>query len=53
MWYHTILLMNSKSCAEMAQWLYRDEDTMRIWVPAFNEAGLSGMERAPLPEHPA
>lgn len=24
-----LLLMDGKSCAEMAQWLYRDEDTIR------------------------
>ena len=52
--YHTILLlMDGKSCAEMAQWLYRDEDTIRTWVHAFNEVGCSGLERAPIPGRPA
>jgi transposase len=52
--YHTILLlMDGKSCLEVAQWLYRDEETIRTWVHAFNEAGLPGLERAPLPGRPA
>jgi transposase len=52
--YHTILLlMDGKSCSEIAQWLYRDEDTIRTWVHAFNEAGLPGLERAPIPGRPA
>jgi transposase len=52
--YHTILLlMDGKSCSEIAQWFYRDEDTIRLGVHAFNEAGLSGLERAPLPGRPA
>ena len=47
--YHTILLlMDGKSCPEVAQWLYRDEETIRTWAHAFNEAGLSGLERAPI-----
>jgi transposase len=46
--YHTILqLMDGKSCPEIAQWLYRDEETIRTWVQAFNEAGVPGLERAP------
>jgi transposase len=52
--YHAILLlMDGKSCSEIAQWLYRDEDTIRTWVFAFNEAGLPGLERAPIPGRPA
>jgi transposase len=52
--YHTILrLMDGKSCLEVAQWLYRDEETIRAWVHAFNEAGLRGLERAPIPGRPA
>jgi transposase len=51
---HTILLlMDGKSCSEIAQGCYRDEDTIRIWVHAFNEAGLPGLERAPIPGRPA
>ena len=38
--YHSILLlMDGKSCPEITQWLYRDEETMRSWVHAFKEAG--------------
>ena len=37
--YHAILLlMDGKSCPEVAQWLYRDEETIRTWVHALNEA---------------
>ena len=51
--YHCILLlMDGKSCPEIAQWLYRDEETVRSWVHAFNEAGLRGLERAPVPGRP-
>jgi transposase len=51
--YHTILLlMDGKSCPEVAQWLYRDEETIRTWVHAFHEAGLPGLERAPIPGRP-
>jgi transposase len=52
--YHTILLlMDGKSCPEVAQWLYRDEETMRSWGHAFNAAGLQGLEREPIPGRPA
>jgi len=52
--YHTILLlMDDNSCPEMAQWRYRDEETVRAWVPAFNEAGRRGLERALIPGRPA
>jgi transposase len=48
-----LLLMDGKSCPEMAQWLYRDEETIRSWVRAFNEAGLPGLERTASPGRPA
>jgi transposase len=52
--YHAILLlMDGKSCSEIAQWLYRDEETIRTWVHALNEAGLPGLERGPIPGRPA
>ncbi len=52
--YHCILLvMDGKSCPEIAQWLYRDEDTVRCWVHAFNHEGLQGLEREPIPGRPA
>ena len=51
--YHCILLlMDGKSCPEIAPWLYRDEETIRAWVHAFNEAGLPGLERTPIPGRP-
>jgi transposase len=52
--YHTILLlMDGKSCPEIARWLYRDEETIRTWGQAFNEAGVPGLERALIPGRPA
>jgi transposase len=52
--YHSILLlMDGKSYSEIAQWLYRDEETIRGWVQAFNEAGLPGLERTASPGRPA
>jgi hypothetical protein len=52
--YHGVLLvMDGKTCPEVAQWLYRDEETIRSWVQAFNTAGLQGLERAPIPGRPA
>ena len=52
--YHVILLlMHGKRCPEVAQWLYRDEETIRAWVHALNEAGLRGLERATIPGRPA
>jgi transposase len=52
--YHAILLlMDGKSCPEVARWLYRDEETIRAWVHALNEAGLRGLERATIPGRPA
>jgi transposase len=51
--YHCILLlMDGHSCPATAQWLYRDKETIRAWVRAFNEAGLPGLERAPIPGRP-
>ena len=51
--YHCILLlMDGRSCPEIAQGLYRDEDTVRGWVHAFNHGGLQGLERAPIPGRP-
>jgi transposase len=46
-------LMGGKSCPEIAQWLYRDEETIRSRVRAFNEAGLPGLERTASPGRPA
>jgi transposase len=52
--YHGILLLlDGKSCPEIAQWLYRDEDTIRSWVHAVNQAGLPGLERDLIPGRPA
>lgn len=52
--YHCILLLiDGKSCPEIAQWLYREEDTIRTWVHAFNQGGLQGLERACIPGRPA
>jgi transposase len=52
--YHGILLvMDGQSCPEIARWLYRDEDTIRGWVHAFNQSGLQGLERESIPGRPA
>jgi transposase len=52
--YHCILLqLDGKSCPEIAQWLYRDEETIRSWVHAVNQAGLPGLERDLIPGRPA
>jgi transposase len=52
--YHCILLVkDGKSRPEIAQWLYRDEDTVRGRVQAFNREGLLGLEREPVPGRPA
>ena len=51
--YHSILLlMDGKTCPEIAQCLYREEETIRGWVHAFNAGGLPGVERAPIPGRP-
>ena len=52
--YHCVLLLiDGKSCPEIAQWLYREEDTIRSWVHAFNQGGLQGLAREPIPGRPA
>jgi transposase len=52
--YHCLLLLiDGKSCPEIAQWLYREEDTIRSWVHAFNQGGLRGLEREGSPGRPA
>jgi len=51
--YHAILLLRAgASCSEVAQGLYRYEETRRAWVHALHGAGLSGLERATIPERP-
>jgi transposase len=47
-----LLLMDGRSCPEIAQWLYRDADTVRSWVHAFNQEGRPGLEREPIPGRP-
>jgi len=52
--YHSLLLlMDGKSGPEIAQWLSRDEATIRAWVHACNEGGLPGLECAPMPDRPS
>jgi transposase len=52
--YHGILLLiDGNSGPEVAQWLYREEDTIRSWVHAFNQGGLQGLERELIPGRPA
>ena len=52
--YHAILLlMEGQSCPEIAPWLFREEETIRPWVQALNDAGLPGLEHAPIPGRPA
>jgi hypothetical protein len=47
--YHCILLLlDGKGGSEIAHWLYHDEETIRSWVHAVNEAGLPGLEREPI-----
>jgi transposase len=48
-----LLLLDGKTCPEIAQLWYRDEETIRARIHAFNEAGLHGLERAPIPGRPA
>jgi transposase len=51
--YHSILLlMDGKTCPEIARWLYREEETIRSWVHAFHTGGLPGLERVPIPGRP-
>jgi transposase len=47
-----LLLMDGRGCPEVAPWLYRDEDTVRGWVHAFNRGGIQGLEREPIPGRP-
>jgi transposase len=52
--YHGLLrLLDGKSWPEIAQWLYRDEETLRSWVQAVNEAGLPGLEREAITGRPS
>jgi transposase len=52
--YHGILLlMDGKSCPEVAPGLSRDEDTGRGWVQACTQEGLPGLARELIPGHPA
>jgi transposase len=52
--YHDILvLLDGKTCPEIARWLYRDEETIRSWVQAVNEAGVPRLERDPIPRRPS
>jgi transposase len=52
--YHcSLLLIDGKSCPAIAQWLYREEDTIRSWGHAFNQEGLRGLEREFSPGRPA
>jgi transposase len=48
-----LLRIDGNSGREMAQWLYREEDTIRSWVHAFNQGGLQGLEREGIPGRPA
>jgi transposase len=48
-----LLLRDGTRCPGIAQRLYHDGETSRAWVRAFNEAGLHGLERAPIPGRPA
>jgi transposase len=48
-----LLLMDGRSCSEMARGLYRDEETIGAWGHAFNKAGLAGLKHAPIPGRPA
>ena len=52
--YHAVLLLlDGHTCPDIAQWLYHDEDTIRIWIHAVNEQGLEGLKRAPIPGRPS
>src|SRR5262249_6645258 len=52
-YYCILLLMDGHRCPDIAQWLYRDEETIRSWVHACNGTGLAGLERAPIPGRPS
>jgi hypothetical protein len=52
--YHCILLLlDGHRGPDIAQWLYRDDDTIRSWGAAFNTAGLEGLKRASIPGRPS
>ena len=52
--YHCLLrLLDGRSCPAMAQWLSREEDTVRRWGHAFTRGGLQGLERDVIPGRPA
>jgi hypothetical protein len=48
----SILQIKSSKSVELIRG-HINEDTIRTWVHAFNEAGCSGLERAPIPGRPA
>ena len=51
--YHAVLLLlDGKTCPDVAQWLYRDEETIRLWIHTVNDQGLEGLHRAPIPGRP-
>jgi hypothetical protein len=45
--------LEGKSGPESAPWVDREAEPMRAGIPALNEAGLHGLERAPSPGRPA
>ena len=52
--YHAVLLLlDGQTCPDIAQWLYRDEDTICLWIHAVNEQGLEALQRAPIPGRPS
>ena len=52
--YHCLLLLiDGKSCPDIARWWYREEDTMRSRVHAFKQGGLQGLAREAIPGPPA
>ena len=51
--YHAVLLLlDGKTCPEIAQWLSREAETLRLWIHAANDQGLDGRQRAPIPGRP-
>jgi transposase len=51
--YHAVLwLLDGQTCPDIAQWLSRDEETIRLWIHAVNDQGLDGLPRAPIPGRP-
>ena len=46
--YHAVLLwLDGHPCPDIAQWLYRDEDTIRLWIHAVNEQRLKACRVLP------